>query len=248
LSWISGADASRRRNLFCDLLKKANSLLKRPPTAITLAVLDASVSYYTNTLLRQFKRKRQINRVSFNASMSARASRSARTSAIANAPAPHISPQGGPVGGLFVRRRQDKSRRRDGRWRPSRGKVRPLTWGCPDAPSPRRRARPWVDASAAYGEAARGTWGIRHAGRRRASLRDGGADANVIAYAAPNTIGRRRRARRHDGHIGRLAPRGRALDGLFYLAGVRDLGAFAMPAAGGLPYALTRPPSMSSLS
>jgi len=40
-----GADASRRRTLFCDLLKNAIYLLKMPPTAITLAVPDVNVTY-----------------------------------------------------------------------------------------------------------------------------------------------------------------------------------------------------------
>src|SRR5271166_5879936 len=57
------------------------------------------------------------------------------------------------------------------------------------------------------------------------------AAADAFAYAAPNTIGRRR-ARRHDGHIGRLAARGRAVDGLSRWR-ASGTGAFAMPAAGG---------------
>ena len=45
-----GADATRRRTLFCDLLKKPIYLLKMPPTAITLAVLDTNLTYTQKTL------------------------------------------------------------------------------------------------------------------------------------------------------------------------------------------------------
>jgi hypothetical protein len=97
-------------------------------------------------------------------------------------PRPRRAARGRPVGGLFRPPLPSTGRRHGGRWRPSLGKVRPIAGGCPDAPRPRRRARPLVDASAAYGEAARrrpvagvvvggrtNPWRVRHAGRRPAA-------------------------------------------------------------------------------
>ena|SRR5271163_1042550 len=92
------------------------------------------------------------------------------------APAPPMAARR-PVGGLFSSAAAVKTRAvvMTGAGGPPAGKVRPVAGGLP------RCARPWVDASAAYGEAAcrrpvagfvvggrRGTWGVRHAGRWRA--------------------------------------------------------------------------------